>query len=391
MWTNKVGRKVTILMAFASFSSSYATRTVSFSNIEGNDVSQEQEQSSNKILNESKFFDNWFVTGQVGTLYNWGSKGEHGSFWNHLRPSFALSVGKWFSPMVGARAQGVYSINRSATESSKSYHYNAMGVYGDGLFNFTNIFGGYKESRFFNLIGFVGMGWEHTTNYSKRSWNTDESLYNRKNCDLLAIHLGAIARFRLSKCLDLDVEVAHSLLDDSYDGQETNNRWDGHLNILLGLNYRFKNHDGSHQFTYARFNEAKAQKVNEEINRLRQQTDEIKARVDTIRRDAKVANVYSSLVSFEKGSSKINELQQVNVYTAAINFKKMSNDGRLYIIPAKDQSNDANLYLQRAQSVRDALAKEYNIPLGRIQVERDPNYTKNIRSTQERVIVYIVE
>lgn len=392
----RVNKKVQKRVLFAAFMSFAAFSTLNAENVSANELntvgeSTVQTVSEQKILNKTKFLDNWFVTGQVGGLYNWGSNCDKGSFWHHLRPTAAVSVGKWFSPTVGARVQGFFSSNRAVADNWKAYHWNAMGVNGDGLFNFTNLFLGYKENRFFNLIGFVGIGWEHTTSYSQRDWNNGESLYDRGNTDLLAVHLGAIARFRLSNCLDLDVEVGNSLLDDSYDGQETSNRWDGHVNLMVGLNYRFKNHDGSHQFTYARLDDTKIKEANDEINRLRAQTSEIKSKVDTIRRDTKVAEASSSLVSFANNSSAINELQQLNIYTAATNFKKMGNDGRLYIIPANAQPKDQNLYLQRAQSVRDALVKEYNIPAGRIQIERDSNYSKYISATQARVIVYIVE
>jgi hypothetical protein len=46
------------------------------------------------------------------------------------------------------------------------------------LFNLTNLFSNFKESRRFNLIGLVGGGWRITFGFSERDWNQNDAYYN---------------------------------------------------------------------------------------------------------------------------------------------------------------------------------------------------------------------
>ena len=211
-----------------------------------------------RLLNKSKFRDNWFVGLQAGAFYSWGTHTSSSGFFDQFRPAGALSIGKWIAPAGGIRLQGFYGSNAGRASNDKPYYWDAMGVGLDGLFNFTNLFCGYEEDRTFNLIGILGAGYEHTANFSKRTWN--DGIYNTESQDLLSIRLGLMAKFRLGKAWDFNLEITNSLLDDSFDGWEgegSNDRWDGHVNILAGVSYRFKNHNGSRQFTYARHDMSK--------------------------------------------------------------------------------------------------------------------------------------
>lgn len=243
-----------------------------------------------------------------------------------------------------------------------------MGRHGvglDGLFNFTNLFCGYEEDRTFNLIGILGAGYEHTANFSKRTWN--DGIYNTESQDLLSIRLGLMAKFRLGKAWDFNLEITNSLLDDSFDGWEgegSNDRWDGHVNILAGVSYRFKNHNGSRQFTYARRDMSKYDEANAEINRLREANKAAAPPVTKIETEVVESNHIRSFISFDNASAAINKLQEVNVYTAAENIKKLA-DGDLYITSTKEV-RDTELFMARAQSIRNVLANTYNIPAGRI-------------------------
>ena len=224
-----------------------------------------------RLLNKSKFRDNWFVGLQAGALYSWGTHTSSSEFFDQFRPAGALSIGKWIAPAGGIRLQGFYGSNAGRASNDKPYYWDAMGAGLDGLFNFTNLFCGYEEDRTFNLIGILGAGYEHTANFSRRTWN--DGMYNTESQDLLSIRLGLMAKFRLGKAWDFNLEITNSLLDDSFDGWEgegSNDRWDGHVNILAGVSYRFKNHNGSRQFTYARRDMSKYDEANAEINRLRE-------------------------------------------------------------------------------------------------------------------------
>lgn len=264
------------------------------------------------------------------------------------------------------------------------------GVGLDGLFNFTNLFCGYEEDRTFNLIGILGAGYEHTANFSKRTWN--DGIYNTESQDLLSIRLGLMAKFRLGKAWDFNLEITNSLLDDSFDGWEgegSNDRWDGHVNILAGVSYRFKNHNGSRQFTYARRDMSKYDEANAEINRLREANKAAAPPVTKIETEVVESNHIRSFISFDNASAAINKLQEVNVYTAAENIKKLA-DGDLYITSTKEV-RDTELFMARAQSIRNVLANTYDIPAGRIFIEKNPAVIASLDPQKSCVIVYINE
>ncbi len=347
-----------------------------------------------RLLNKSKFGDNWFVSLQAGGLYSWGTNISNSSFFDQVRPAAALSVGKWIAPAGGLRLQGSYGINSGYASNGGIYHWDAAGLALDGLFNFTNICCGYEEDRVFNLIGILGAGFEHTMDFSDKSWNTEtqEQYFSTKSQNLLAIRLGLMANFRLSKAWDLNVEVINSVLDDSFDGWDgkgSNDRWDGHVNLMVGVTYRFKNHDGSHQFTYARRDLSKFDEANAEINRLREQKKVAPAPVTKVETEVVESNHVRSFISFDNASAEINKLQEVNVYTAAENLKKLA-EGDLYISSTKEVK-DAELFMARAQSIRNVLVNTYDIPAGRIFIEKNPAVINSLDPQTSCVIVYINE
>jgi hypothetical protein len=346
--------------------------------------------SDGKILNKAKFGDNWFIGIEAGTLFNWGTKQSEHDFIKRFRPMGAIQLGKWMSPSIGARIQGFFGNNSDVVGANNAgkYNWNTIGGYFDGMFNFTNMFCGYKENRGFNLIGLLGIGCEYTQGFcdhaAPRGVNTKEQ-------EFLGGRIGLMAKFRLGEKWDLDFEATNAFLDDNYDGQVNNNKLDGHVNVLVGLTYRFKNHDGSRQFTFARYDHTKFNSLNNEVNRLQGDIDAAKNKVvyETRKVDGSRVN---TLVAFDTNSSEIDKLQEVNVFTAAEEMKKMSNDADLYItINSNAPAKNNELFLQRAQAIRDVLVNQYNIPAGRIFVESNPAIVTSLDKTKKCVVVLINE
>ena len=194
----------------------------------------------------------------------------------------------------------------------------------------------------------------------------------------------------MTKALSFNLEASINLLDDSFDGQVWDNNLDMHLNFLAGLVYRFKNHDGTRQFTYARRNDEKYEILNDEINRLRVEAEMMKKNPEVkVVEKVVQSNQATVLISFDPNSTKINRLQEVNVYTAAEALKKIEN-GDLYITPAASVS-DSDLFNGRANAVRDVLMNEYNIPAGHIFIEQDRKLVDSLDPAKNCVVIYIVK
>ena len=96
------------------------------------------------------------------------------------------------------------------------------------------------------------------------------------------------------------------------------------------------------------------------------------------------------MIAFTPKSSEINELQQLNVYTAAEALKKLGNDADLYITSSA-KPVDTDLFVGRANAIRTMLIEKMNVPAGRIFMEKDPAVIQSLDADQNCVIVYINE
>ena len=347
--------------------------------------------SNSKVMNKSLFKDNWFIGFHLGGVYNWGSNHEHAAVIRSIRPIGGLSLGKWISPYVAFRVQVTLAGNRGTSAIHTHPTWMAGAAFGDAMFNLSNLLGKFQEDRKFNLIALLGLGGERTFNYEKLPSPNPGSHGTLIRDWYLSGRVGLMAQFRLSKVWDFSIEATNGWLNNAYDGTFGTNVTDPHVNVMAGFVYRFRNHDGSHDFTYAMRDASRFSLLNEEINRLRQKAIDDKAFAEA-HPNVTVVNSQqvNTLISFTEGSADIDELQQVNVYTTAEALKRVS-DADLYITVLGHASNDANLFMQRASNIRTSLMNDYGIPAGRIYMEKDPAVVEALDKSRNCVIMYINE
>ena len=112
--------------------------------------------------------DNIFIsaTGGISTVYSGKHEGEFGK----IAPHITVSLGKWFTPVIGLRGQvGVWRANFDTRHSAgnlnqngeylpndQKFHKNIGIVRLDGLYNLTNAILGYDPDRLFTLSIFAG-------------------------------------------------------------------------------------------------------------------------------------------------------------------------------------------------------------------------------------------
>lgn len=341
--------------------------------------------NNSKILNKAKFWDNWFLGLHAGGFYTWGS--DAGAFFKQLRPAAAISVGKMVAPAGGLRLQGVIGSNRAGTENGLSYKWGSISANLDGMFDFTNIFCGYKENRKFNFLGILGLGIERTFGFSDKSWN--DAIFHAHGENSVAVRVGLMGRFRLNNSWDFTIEAVNNFIDDSFDGLTTNNRYDGHVNVLAGLVYRFKNHDGTRQFTYAMRDISKYEQLNQELNRMRAEAAKPVEPNVIIQKKTVKSNQVRSLISFEKGKSAVNKLQQVNVYTAVQAWAQNENSNIYITMNEKATNVDTDLFQKRAQSIKDMMVNEFQVSADHVIIEVDPARINALDPNETSVIVFI--
>ena len=349
-------------------------------------------ENNARMLNKSKFGDNWFFGMHVGSFYSWGENTSDAGFFGQFRPAAALSLGKWFHPAGGFRLQAAFGSNKGITPNEQSYKWNTVAGYLDAMFNLSNIFSRYNENRKFDFIFMIGAGLENTFSFDKNDWNRGENkVYATRGETLIALRAGLMGKWRIGEKWDFNLELVNNWLDDSYDGQVVKNNYDGHLNLLAGFTYRFKNHDGTRQFTYATRDMSKYNALNDEINRLKAENAKPIEPEIIIQKEFVKSNHIRTLISFEEGSSAINKLQEVNVYTAAQALSQIK-DGDLYITINEDAKDfDIELFLARAHSIREMLVNKLNVPAGHIFIEKNVALVKSLDPEKTCVIMYINE
>ena len=149
------------------------------------------------------FWDNWFIG--LGAGANTVA-GENVNFKPFGGLAVDVNLGKWFTPTVGARI-GYKGLKNSfelkdnnALKAGYKDEYNQHMFHADFLWNLSNSFSGYKETRFWDIIPyaqFVGLA-----NFK----NIDD-----KNNFEYAAGAGILNDFRLGNHVDLYLDLAADL------------------------------------------------------------------------------------------------------------------------------------------------------------------------------------
>ena len=153
----------------------------------------------------NRFGDNWFIGagGGINVFMNDGYKVNIG-------PSIDASLGKWFTPSVGMRvgysgfttklwADDASVLGKDLDKEENMYllQFGYMYFHGDFLWNMSNALGGYKETRFWNLVPYIHAGYY-------RSYGLDNVDFANNE---LAVGAGLLHNLRLSDRLDLIVDM----------------------------------------------------------------------------------------------------------------------------------------------------------------------------------------
>ena len=159
----------------------------------------------------NRFGDNWFIGagGGVNLFLNEGYDPAVG-------PSVDFNFGKWFTPSVGMRMgyQGIISKvwanmptqlgpQRDASNGMYAQKFGYMYVHGDFLWNISNAFSGYKETRFWNFIPYAHAGYYRS--YGLNGLN----FYNNE----IAAGLGLLHNLRLTDRLDLVIDMRATVVN----------------------------------------------------------------------------------------------------------------------------------------------------------------------------------
>ncbi len=133
-----------------------------------------------------------------------------------INPALDINIGKWVTPSVGLRI-GYQGLTASSWTSAQYPYFKRMGddgryknafntayVHGDVLWNISNAFSGYKETRTWNFVPFLTAGLARSF---KNGFANNE----------FAAGVGLLNNIRVSNRVDLTLEVRQLIVKQGYD------------------------------------------------------------------------------------------------------------------------------------------------------------------------------
>ena len=293
-------------------------------------------QAQAQTVTESKTFDNFYIglNGGVAT------KATGHAWLKGLNSNAGLRIGRWFTPVFGLAVESnAYFSNKPYCSTGTAVRFLNTSLL--GTVNFSNWFGGYKgEPRFFEVVGLYGLGWGHLFGTPEKfpieiydyvdKYYFDYAFKQIEHRNNLTSKLGLDLVFNLGekKAWQFYVEpsITWGLNDETarFGGVEfaelghscpKYNLNHAYVQLNAGFIYKFKNSNGTHNFTVAQLrDQAEIDALNAEINRLRdelaQKPKEIVKEVEVVKevnkdvvREVKVEDLV--FVTFAQGKSEL--------------------------------------------------------------------------------------
>ena len=317
---------------------------------------------------KNKARDNWFISIAGGASVLLGDQNGEADFKNRLNFAPQVSFGKWFNPYLAFRAQLNGGILHGFEGDNARYmqHNKYFAAHVDLLWDVTNFWAPYRESKVFRLIPWVGFG------YAQR-FKTTEAL-ERPRTESPTLNAGILTAFRLSKRVDLNVEIQGSLLNEQFNRVDMYHLTDGIVQLSAGLTFKLGKTDFEvlEPMDYDLLND-----LNDQINALRAENEELSKRPvscpeckETV--TEVVNNVVDNVVFFRLNSAKIDKNQHINIYNTAEYIK--AHNTPIKVIGYADKKTgkaDYNMQLseKRAKAVAKELIDKYGISSDQITVE----------------------
>ncbi len=390
----KIMKKLFLLFAFAAMASMTYAQT--FEVVELKEKSKTENMRGPFLTN--RLFDNIFIQiGAGGQTWNKVTlpSGEQYNWRDQVTPAFEIAVGKWLAPNYGVRlmwqGEGMkgYSMQPGAFSNDVSdakwgnfswkAHY--WFLHADFLFNLSNAIGGYKPTRTYEFIPFVGFGFARSNSGKSEDTPIGYRPYSANN--EFAVSLGFINKFRISNRVDFNIEFKSMLTRQSFFGSNVS----GYIGALPSLTGGFTFRLGRTDFTNAATVVAEALEAAgmdnaSYANRISDLEDELAASQARAERLAnqlkkaeqtkptqpkveKVATSAPLAVFFQIGKATISRKDMINLQYMAEAIKEDPNK-KYQILGFADKetgSEEFNQQLseQRAENVKNLLVKKYDI------------------------------
>lgn len=326
------------------------------------------------VVEAGDFGDNWSIGLQQGATMKMTGAG----FFKSARPSFGMSIGKQWTPILGTDIQLHGYVN--TTESSTLFDASDLGL--NVRMNLMNLFGTYQGlPRPFEMETVTGLGWLH--HYFNGSGDTDD----------LSARVGLNFNFNFGEdaawTFGIKPAVVFNLTGDYPNSKLSFHKNRANVELAVGITYHFANGDGSRHFALVEASDPYAiEALNDEINDLRalvaakdvelvgvadelltvqQQLNECRAQKAAA--NGETMNILESVVAFPFNQSDVQASQMPSIEHVATYLKENPNakitiNG--YASPEGTEEYNKQLSLRRAEAVKHLLVDKYGIAASRI-------------------------
>lgn len=337
-----------------------------------------------QTVEESKNFDNWYIGINGGVQ----APAKNYKVLKNLNPMAGIRVGRWFTPAIGAvvEAEAMFGDKplEMTTGTVKGFNLNGMATV-----NLSNWLGGYPgEPRAFEVYALAGMGWGHAfglkNGYRVTQRDGKNALTSKLAIDLV-FNLGAAKAWQLY----IEPNLVYAL------NKPVNTEFNlnaATLGALVGINYKFGNSNGTHNFKIAELRDQnEIDGLNSKINELRANLNDKDAMLAA--KDGQIRDLQAALdacnnrptepvyvkpatatnlqptVLFRKGKSTIDAAQYAPIELIA-SYMKNHPEAKVeikgYASPEGSLELNQKLSEDRANAVRNALIKKYRIAANRL-------------------------
>lgn len=301
-------------------------------------------------LAPSKITDNIELTVKSGVVSP--VKGD----W-HIRSVSGVELRKNLTPITGLGIEGDWTINTSA--SKNVFDHQLVGAF--MTTNLMNLFAGYPGTpRVFEIETVAGAGWIHEYRAHAEDLNSWYTKYG------LNLNFNLDQRWQLS--------LKPSIVYDMKDGDRTRyNVKNAYFDAQLGVTYKFKTSNGTHNFAYSdyRYTQADMDALNAEINALRNREPEIRE-VYIEKIVTETAAVVSetpiptidNVIGFTINSARISPTEYANLANVAELIKNSGATVRIVGHADKDTGTpeyNAELAQKRADAVGRVLVEQFGV------------------------------
>lgn len=305
-------------------------------------------------LQDSHFLDNWYTGIKTGVSMPMTLDEAF-----PLNPTVGIKLGKRFSPTVGANIEVLSTMgdNGLLTQTSEPFYVDSktfvkginIGV--NGTFNWTNLVCGYYERKTFEVSSELGLG---MTKFFGNKTNADNKELSAKTSMTLAWNFGGYYK---PWQFYIEPGVYWNLTSKPNDAIQLNRRA-AHPAFQIGVNYKFRTSNGTHDFKTLEL-----YSLNEQINFLRKQlaakpkevVREVVREVPVEKHSVKtvrIANMY--IVTFEKAKAVLSSESRKSL-------DKITKGSHVEITatasPEGKEDSNKRLSMQRAKTVADYLTQ----------------------------------